>query len=161
MGPLVTIAVVLLLTTVAVATTAACSRRRFARLEGSFRCKVRAVGRPSALWPRLRPDWPRRPTWARWVGETLVVRQGLLGTRTVALAMEVADDGIRKGSSWKVRRCGRRPLLVDLVLRDDGSRVELAAPGRARIAMVGPYLAAALHALPEAPTGKRQSPRQG
>jgi hypothetical protein len=41
----------------------------------------------------------------------------------------------------------------------DGSWAELAAPGSARIAIVGPYLAAAVHALPQAPTGYRSRHR--
>ena len=71
-----------------------------------------------------------------------------------------ADEGIRELPVHKVRRLGRRLLVVDLVL-PDGSRVELAARESARIAMVGPFLAAAVHALPQAPIGKRNIRRQG
>jgi len=73
----------------------------------------------------------------------LVTRHGLLGNRRVALMVKLADEGIRGLPAHKVRRWGRRLLVVDLVL-PDGSRAELAARESARIAMVGPFLAAAL-----------------
>jgi hypothetical protein len=160
MRPIGTFAVILL---VAVALAAAGSwwnQRRLARVDGSFRCKVRAVHAPSGLWPHLRRRWPRRRTWARWSGDILVARKGLLYTRTVALAVKPADDGVRGAPAYEVRRCGRCPLVMELVL-PDGSRVQMAAPDSARIAMVGPFLAAAVHALPRAPIGKGQRGRQG
>ena len=160
MRPMVTIVVILLLAAVTAAAAGGWNRWRFARVEGSFRCKVRALDAPSGLWPHLRRNWPHRRAWAWWIGDTLVTRQGLLGTRTVALVVKPADEGIRGLPAYEVRRCGRRPLVVDLVL-PDGSRVELAAPDSARIAMVGPFLAAAVHALPQAPIGKRHIRRQG
>jgi hypothetical protein len=160
MRSMVTVAVVLLATVALPAAVGWWNRWRFARVEGSFPCKVRALDAPSGLWPHLRQDWPRRRSWARWIGETLVARQGSLRTRTVALTVKVTDEGIRGVPAYEVRRCGRFPLVVELLL-PDGSRVEVAAPGSARIALVGPFLAAAVHALPQAPSGKHQRRRQG
>ncbi|WP_433727638.1 hypothetical protein ACQP2Y_12920 [Actinoplanes sp. CA-051413] len=156
---IVTVAVVLLLPAVAVIILSALNRWRFARAKDSFPCKARALDEPSGLWPRLGRDWPRRRVWARWVADVLVVRQGLLGSRSVTLRVDPAEGGIRHVPAAEVRRCGRYPLAMCLRL-PDGSRVELAAPGSARIAMVGPFLAAAVHALPQAPSGRRRSPRQ-
>lgn len=160
MRSMVTVAVVLVAAVALPAAVGWWNRWRFARVEGSFPCKVRALGAPSGLWPRLRQDWPRRRAWARWIGGSLVARQGLLRTRTVALTVRVADDGIRRVPAYEVRRCGRCPLAVELVL-PDGSRVEVAAPGSARIALVGPFLAAAVQALPQAPSGRHERKGQG
>ena len=112
------------------------------------------------MWPYLRRTWPRRRAWAWWIGDTLVTRQGLLRNRKVALMVKLADEGIRGLPAHRFRRWGRRLLVVDLVL-PDGSRAELAARESARIAMVGPFLAAAVNALPQAPTGNRNIRRPG
>jgi hypothetical protein len=160
MRSMLTIAVVLLAAAVVAAAWGGWNRWRFTRVEGAFRCNARAFNPPSGLWPHLRRDWPRRRIWARWEGNILVARQGLLCTQTVALAVKIADNGIRSVPANDVRRCGRRPLVVNLML-PDGSRMELAAPDSARIAMVGPFLAAAVHALPHAPTRNHRSPRRG
>jgi hypothetical protein len=156
---IVTIAVVLLLPAVAVMTLGALNRLRVAPAKASFRCKVRALDEPSGLWPRLGRDWPRRRVRARWTADVLVVSQGLLGRRSVRLTVDPADGGVRHVPASEVRRCGRHPLAMRLRL-PDGSWVELAAPDSARIAMVGPFLAAAVHALPQAPAGHQWRPRQ-
>jgi hypothetical protein len=114
MRAMVTIAVVLVAAVALPVAVGWWNRWRFARVEGSFPCKVRALGAPSELWPRLRQDWPRRRAWARWIGESLIARQGLLRTRTVAC-----------------------------------------------IALVGPFLAAAVQALPRAPIGRYERKGQG
>lgn len=127
-------------------------------------CEVRALDAPSGLCPQLRQNWPRHRTWARWAGTDVVVRLGLLRTRTVVVAVRPTDDGFRGVPACEVRRCGRFPLVMELVLLD-GSRVEVAAPGSSRSALVGPFLAAAVHALSQAPTGihhrrRRQTPNR-
>ena len=160
MRSMVTVAVVLVAAVALPAAVGWWNRWRFAGVEGTFPCKVRALGAPSGLWPRLRQRYPRRRAWARWIGEILVVRQGLLRTRTVALTVRLAGDGIRRVPAYEVRRCGRCPLVVELVL-PDGSRMEMAAPGSARIALVGPFLAAAVQALPQAPSGRHQREGRG
>jgi hypothetical protein len=159
MHSIVTVTAALLLPAVLVVLVSAWNRWRFARAKESFRCKVRALDAPSRLWPNLGRHWPRRRVWARWSAGVLVVRRGVLGSRSVSLAAEPADAGIRSLPADEVRRCGRQPLAMCLRL-PDGSRVELAAPRSARIAMVGPFLAAAVHALPQAPIGHRRSPRR-
>jgi hypothetical protein len=156
---IVTIAVVLLLPALVVMTLGASNRWRSARPKAAFRCKVRALDEPSGLWPRLGRRWPRRRVRAQWIADVLVVHQGLLGRRPVRLTADPADGGIRHVPASEVRRCGRHPLAMRLRL-PDGSWVELAAPSSARIAMVGPFLAAAVHALPPAPTGHQWRPRQ-
>ena len=60
MRPMATIAVVLLVAVAVPTAVGWWKRRRFAQVEGSFPCKVRALDAPSGLWPHLRHDWPRR-----------------------------------------------------------------------------------------------------
>jgi hypothetical protein len=157
---LFTIAVLPLLSVVAMAAAGGLSRWRFVRVGGAFRCKVRAAGDAPAPWPRLRRRWSRRRMLARWVDSVLVVRRGPIIGRTVSLPAQVSRDGPYGLPRWEPRRCGRRPLAVELVV-SDGSRVEVAAPEAARFDLVGPYLAAAIHNLPRAPVPRHRIRRPG
>jgi hypothetical protein len=127
---------------------------RFVRAGGAFRCKIRATGERPLSWPRLRRRWSRR-MWARWVDSALVVRRGPILARSVTMPARVCQNGVYTVPPWDPKRCGRQPLAVELVV-PDFTRVEVAAPEAARLNLVGPYLAAAIHELPRAPNPRRQ-----
>jgi hypothetical protein len=135
-------------------------RRRFARAEGAFRCKARVCAGRSVIWPALRSGWTLRRLWARWEGDELVVRRGVLLLRTARLPARVRSDGVYLLTCLDVTRLGGQPIAVDLEI-SDGSRIEVATRNSARSALVGPYLTAALHGLPRAPAPRRQTPGAG
>jgi hypothetical protein len=130
------------------------SRWWFVHAGDAFLCKIRACGDPSVLWPRLARRWPRRRMWAKWVGDVLVVWRGPVMTRSVQLPARVAHAGVYSVPSWDPKRCGRRPIAVHLLV-SDGSCVEVAAADTARLALVGPYVAAAINDLPRTPVPRR------
>jgi hypothetical protein len=135
-------------------------RRRRTRAHGAFRCKARLCASRSAIWPYLRPRWTLRRLWARWDGDELVVQRGLLLSRTARLPARVLADGVYLLTCVDVTRLGAQPIAVELEI-SDGSRIEVAARNSARLALVGPYLTAALHGLPRAPAPRRQTPGAG
>lgn len=130
------------------------SRRRFVRFEDAFRCRIRACGYPSAIWPRLTRRWSR-PMWAAWVDDVLVVRRGPVISRIIPVRAAVSA-GVYHLPPDDVRRCGSQPIAVCLLVWD-GSRIEVAADGESRLALVGPYLSAAVNDLPQAPVRRRQT----
>ena len=148
---LLPIAFVLLL---GAAVAAGHSRRRFRRIGDAFRCRLRAYGLRPAAWPRLTRRWSR-PMWAAWVGDALIVRRGPVFARKVRLHATVTPAGVYVLPPDRAKRCGYRPIAVCVRARD-GSCVEVAAEEEARLAMVGPFLAAAINDLPEAPVPRRQ-----
>lgn len=130
------------------------------KIRGWFRCKIRARDEPSTLWPCLRTRWPRLRMRARWIDDTLLVRHGPLLVRKASLPATVCRSGVYSVHFPDLKRCGRRPIAIELALAD-GSRVEIAAPESARVALVGPYLTAGINDLPPAPVPRRQLPGPG
>ncbi|MEV4641439.1 hypothetical protein AB0J80_29255 [Actinoplanes sp. NPDC049548] len=130
------------------------SRRRFVRAENTFRCRARFCGYPSAVWPRLSRRWSR-PMWAAWDDDMLVIRRGPVSSRIIVLRASVSQ-GVYTLPAADVRRCGPHPVAVCLLVWD-GSRIEVAASGDSRLALVGPYLTAAVNDLPQAPVRRRQT----
>jgi hypothetical protein len=130
------------------------SRRRFIRAGDAFRCRLRACGGAPASWPRLTRRWSRR-MWARWDDDVLVVRRGPVFAPALVLRATVSRVGVYVLPVRDTRGRGRA-IAVGLWLRD-GSRVDIAAAERARVALVGPYLAAAINDLPRAPVPRRQT----
>ncbi|MFI7600376.1 hypothetical protein [Actinoplanes sp. NPDC049681] len=130
------------------------SRRRFVRFEDAFRCRIRTCGYPSAIWPRLGRRWSR-PMWAAWVDDVLVVRRGPVVSRIIPVRAAVSA-GVYTLPAYDVRRCGAQPIAVCLLVWD-GSRMEVAADGGSRLALVGPYLTAAVKDLPQAPAPRRRT----
>ena len=136
-------------------------RRRFARLPGAFRCKIR-VPRTAPVPRRPRPPreppieigtrWGRRRTWAVWVHDVLVVQCGLIGQHVAALPVRIPEDVIHPAPDG-VRGLGSRPQLLRLRL-DGGPLVELATAGESRTLLVGPFMAAAIPGLPTAPADR-------
>lgn len=139
-----------------VADVIACvSRRRFQQAGDAFRCRIRTSTYTSAIWPRLRRKWSRR-MWARWVDDVLVVRRGPVLARTVLLRVHRSPTSVYAVPPWDVRRLGPDPIAIDLKVWD-GSRIEVAAEQCGRLNLVGPFLAAAVSALPTAPAPRSRS----
>jgi hypothetical protein len=143
---------------VALLAVGAWGRWRFARSDGAFRCGIRACGSTPALWPRLPRRWRRRHVWARWHGQSLVVRRGRLFPRLVELPVRTCGGHVRSVRDGEAGR--RRCIAVEFILCD-GSRVEVIARQRARADLVGPYVAAALHGLPPAAVPPRSDRHAG
>jgi len=135
--------------------TAHVSRRRFRQAGDAFRCRVRTSGYTSAIWPRLRRRWSRR-MWAMWVDDVLVVHRGPVLARTIPLHAHVSPTSVYPVSLRDVRRLGSEPIAINLKIWD-GSRIEVAAAQDARLSLVGPFLAAAVSALPTAPAPRSRS----
>jgi hypothetical protein len=120
----------------------------------AFCCRLRTCGFTSAIWPRLTRRWSRR-MWAIWMGDVLVVRRGPVIARTIPLKARVSASGVYTVLPREVTRFGPRPIAIDLQVWD-GSRVEVVAAAHERLALVGPYLAAAINDLPQAPVPRRR-----
>jgi len=138
----------------AAAGIAARRRRRFRRVGTAFRCRLRAAGFGCTAWRRLTRRWSR-PMWARWAGDVLIVRRGPVFDRTIRLRASVTSEGVYALAPGEARWCGQHPIAVGLTV-SDGSCVEVAADGEARMALVGSYLVAAINDLPRAPVPRRQ-----
>ncbi len=123
------------------------ARRRFARANGGFRCRVRVT---KGQVPELNRRWRRRTirARARWVHDVLLVQYGLLRPATVALPARFPDR-VWAVCGWRVYGLGAAPLLLPVQL-DDATVVEVAAAESDRTPLVGPFLAAAIPGLPKA-----------
>ena len=93
--------------------------------------------------------------WARWDDDVLLVRRGPGLARTIPLRTQSPVDGVRSLLFDAPRLCGPRPIGVVLKIWD-GSRIEVAASAENRMAVVGPYMAAAISDLPQAPVPRRR-----
>ncbi|MEV6596259.1 hypothetical protein AB0M36_05255 [Actinoplanes sp. NPDC051346] len=151
---LISLVIVALLVAAIGVDIAACrGRRRFVAANEAFRCRIRAGGCRSAIWPRLRRWWSR-PMWATWVDDALMVRRGPVFARMVELRARVSD-GVYTLAPGAPRRCGTHPIAVRLLM-GDGGQLEIATDSAERLALVGPYIAAAVNDLPRAPIRRRQ-----
>jgi hypothetical protein len=154
-GPVLTYLVVaVLLVLLGTGVAARRSKRRFIEAGDAFRCRLRACGGTPASWPRLTGRWSRR-MWARWDGDVLVVRRGPVFARAMVLRATVSRVGVYVLPVRDTRGRGRA-IAVGLRLCDD-SRVDVAAAEQTRVALVGPYLAAAINDLPRAPVPRRRT----
>lgn len=113
-------------------------RREFARLSGTFTCRLRLA---HGALPGLRRQWTGRPVRASWAHDVLLVRAGPLRGTTRVFRVRSVEGAMREASPRAVRALGLDPVLVRLRL-DEGEIVEVAAPGSARELLVGPFLAA-------------------
>jgi hypothetical protein len=129
------------------------SRRRFRQSGDAFRCRLRTSGYPSAIWPRLTRRWSR-PMWALWTDDVLLVRRGPILARTLPLPAQITPTGVYTLPPGDVKRCGPRPIAITLRVWD-GSRIDVATDDDTRLTLVGPYLAAAINDLPQAPDPPR------
>jgi hypothetical protein len=130
------------------------ARLYFAHARPTFRCKVRWPD--ESLWMPVR--WPRRKVRAAWVHDVLLVQRGIVRPRTVALAAGACHRAIRTADRCEVARLGTDPVVLSVRL-DDWRTVEVAARRRDTAALAGPFVAAAMRSLPEAPNEPR--PRGG
>jgi hypothetical protein len=128
--------------------------RRVAHADGAFRCQVRLSAGCTGRWTRLGHEWSRRRLRARWVGEELVVWPRPVLLTSVRLRGRICRDGVYRLTVVDVKRCGYRPIAIELDLAD-GSRIEVATTDVARTELVGPYLTAAMKDLPNAPRRRR------
>jgi hypothetical protein len=108
------------------------ARRSFKRRAGVFPAKLRLVSGEVAT---LKDSWPRRPGYARWVHDVLLVQHGVALQRTEALGVTSASSS---RSANDIRGLGDDPLVVTLEL-DSGASVELAASSEFRTVVVGPF----------------------
>jgi hypothetical protein len=123
------------------------SRKRFICEDGTFRCRLRACGKLSIVWPGLARHCTRRwsrPMWARWADDVLMVRRGPLLPRIISLRAQMCRAGVYDMPPEEPYGLGWRPIAAGLRLHD-GSFVEVAAARNERLALVGPYLAAAIN----------------
>jgi hypothetical protein len=116
-------------------TTTFVSRRSFKRRAGVFPVKLRVVSGEVAT---LKDSWPRRPGYARWVHDVLLVQHGLALLRTEALAVAGVTSTDSPRGDDDIRGLGDAPLVVTLEL-DGGASVELAASSDDRTTMAGPF----------------------
>ncbi|MGY1707449.1 hypothetical protein ACI79C_23040 [Geodermatophilus sp. SYSU D00697] len=138
-------AVVLVGATVVV--LAAWGRIRYARELPSFRCRVG----PPASPRRYDARWCLRRTQAAWVDDVLLLRSGLLRLWLTPLAAGVAREvTVEALEPGEARGLGRRPVALRLTA-DDGCVVEVAAAHEDVGRLVGPFLAAVVSGLPDAP----------
>jgi hypothetical protein len=94
--------------------------------------------------------------WARWAGDVLVVRRGPVLTRAVHLRVQWSPTSVYAIAPREVRSLGPEPIAIDLKI-GDGSRIEVAADRRGRMNLVGPFIVAAVSALPRAPAPRSRS----
>jgi len=122
---------------------------RFRRMGPTFRAKVRFPD--EQRWDGGH-GWPRRRGRAGWVHDVLLVRQGLTLPRTAALAPRAADSPVRTSTRQELTRLGAHPAVFALLL-DDGRAVEVASRERDLQVLAGPFVTAAIAAVP--PRSKR------
>ena len=83
---------------------------------------------------------------AVWVHDVLLVQQGRVFPRLLALAVRLPEDSIRFAAPDEATGLGRTPLVIELRL-DDGGLVAVAARSPHRTLLAGPFLAAAMATL--------------
>jgi hypothetical protein len=108
------------------------SRRSFKRAPGVFPAKLRVT---AGEVPGLETSWPRRPVYARWVHDVLLVHRGLALVRNAALGVAQVTGPVRSGEPRSIPGLGSSPVVVALIL-DGGAEVELAGPSAAREAVM-------------------------
>jgi hypothetical protein len=132
------------------AVLSALSRLRFARLTGAFLCRLG----PSSRWRGRRADWRLRRTRVVWVGDVLLVQSGLLRLGVTPVSAQIPREvSVESLAPSEVRRLGPRPVALRLTTAD-GRPLVVATSARNRTTLVGPFLAASLSGLPEAPRGR-------
>ena len=126
------------------------SRLRFARLAGAFLCRLG----PSSRWRGRRAGWRFRRQRVVWVGDVLLVQSGLLRLGVTPVSAQIPREvSVESLVPSEVRRLGSRPVALRLTTADGRPLVVATAAGN-RTTLVGPFLAASLSGLPEAPRGR-------
>ena len=143
---LISLSIVTLLLMVVGVVAARRSRKRFIWEGDTFRCRFRACRKRCVVWPGLARHCTRRwsrPMWARWADDVLMVRRGPLLPRTISLRGQMCPAGVYDLPPHDPRGLGGHPIAARLRL-DDGSFAEVATARYERMALVGPYLVAAV-----------------
>jgi hypothetical protein len=117
------------------------SRRKHSRAPGVFPCKIRTVSAADGS-----SGWSRRPAYARWVHDVLLVHAGLALVRFQALPVRAADGPIAPAPGVKLKG-GGEPVSLQVTL-DDGSVFDVATSASGAELLSGPFVA--LHAKPTA-----------
>jgi hypothetical protein len=99
------------------------ARRRFTRLPGVFKCKLRTTSGDAG---GIDDDWPRLPVFARWVHDVLLVHRGLALVRNLALPVATVTAGPAPAPPEQVKGLGTAPVVLTARL-DSGAVVEVAA----------------------------------
>jgi hypothetical protein len=128
--------------------------REFVAEPGTFRCRVRVRSFELAGFSAR---WSRGVSHARWVHDVLVVRRGVLMPRVYPLAVHVAEGELVEMDAGVVRRLGAFPVSVRVVL-DDHSALEVAARGRDRDLLAGPFVVLAVSRLARRPAQPDEQP---
>lgn len=132
------------------ATVSAWCGLRFTQSDQTFTCKLRSQHVSTFGGGRR---WPWRCSEARWVHDVLVVQRGLLFPRVLIIPARIPEDTIQDADRDRILGLGIRPIAVSLRL-DDGRLVEVAAARTDRTLLAGPFLAAAIPGLPQAPADR-------
>jgi hypothetical protein len=74
----------------------------------------------------LKDSWFRRPVFARWVHNVVIVYRGLALARTNALGVAEASGPLTASESGEIQGVGPEPFTLTLVL-DSGASLDLAA----------------------------------
>jgi hypothetical protein len=111
------------------------SRRAFKQAPGVFPAKLRVTAGEE---PGMETSWPRRPAYARWVHDVLLVHQGLALVRNRALPVASVTGPLLSVRTGEITKLGPSPVVLALTL-DSGAMAELASPSDERDVMVGPY----------------------
>jgi len=111
------------------------SRRAFKRAPGVFPAKLRSVSGDVKM---LKTTWKRRPAYARWVHDVLLVQHGVALLQTEALPVARAAGATASLGSGEIRGFGEDPIVITLEL-DTGASVELATPATAGDLVAGPF----------------------
>jgi hypothetical protein len=119
-------------------------RIQFRRIGPTFRAKVRS---PAYAGCGPLPGWPRRTVRAVWVKDVLFVDDGIVRPRVRAFTPCAAERAILHTTRLEVRRLGADPVVLRLRL-DGGGVAEVAARDEDIGALAGPFVTAALAALP-------------
>jgi len=142
-------------------------RRRFRRLEGSFRCRLRRTDDGVLMLSRWRlrrilwswfgdwaRAWPGVNAWGVWAHDVLLVHRGLWRPRIAVFRVRFPDGPMMLMSDVEVTGLGPNPMVFPLRC-DDEKQLEVAAAEEDRTLLAGPFLAAAIPGLPKAPRERR------
>jgi hypothetical protein len=112
-------------------------RRWVSHQSGAFRGAIRVI---EGDVPGLHAKWKRG--YGRWVRDVLVWTKTPFLFRNELIAADALAAEARGAKSGEVRRLGKHPAIVRLVV-DGGARIEVAATAQGRERAPGPFAATA------------------
>jgi hypothetical protein len=108
-------------------------KRWVSRQPGAFKGAIRVT---EGDVPGLKAKWRRG--YGRWARDILVWTKAPFLFRTELVLAEALAGQARDAKPGEVRRLGKHPVVVPLVV-DGGARIEVAAPAPARERAPGPF----------------------